>query len=74
MAHQKPRRGRDTLFRKNDIFRLIESARRKGLPIARINVTRDGDLSLVVGDEPEKTIKSNNNEVESWIARHEHQS
>lgn len=43
------RKPRDQLFRKSDVYRLIESAKAKGLPIARIDVTRDG-LSLVVGE------------------------
>jgi hypothetical protein len=46
------RKSRDQLFKKTDVFRLIETARAKGLPIARIDATRDG-LSLVVG-EPTK--------------------
>jgi len=44
-----PRKPRDQLFKKTDVFRLIETARAKGLPIARIDATRDG-LSLIVGD------------------------
>lgn len=48
------RKARDQTFRKSDIFRLIETAKRKGLPIARIDVTSDGKLSLIVG-EPAKT-------------------
>jgi hypothetical protein len=44
-----PRRPRDQLFNRNDFNRLIDSARAKGLPIARIDATRDG-LSLFVGE------------------------
>jgi hypothetical protein len=47
-----PRKPRDQLFKKTDVFRLIEVARAKNLPIARIDAMRNG-LSLVVG-EPSK--------------------
>lgn len=66
-----PRKPRDQLFKKSDVFRLIESAKRKGLPIARIDVTRDG-LSLIVG-EPAKANK-NNNDLDEWMARHADQA
>jgi hypothetical protein len=46
-----PRRPRDQLFNRNDFNRLVDAARKKGLPIARIDAMRDG-LSLVVGEPP----------------------
>ena len=52
-----PRKPRDQLFKKSDLFRLVESAKAKGLPIARIDVTRDG-ISLIVGE----TAKADNHE------------
>ncbi len=45
-----PRRPRDQLFNKNDFNRLVDAARARGLPIVRVDVTRDG-LSLVVGEQ-----------------------
>ena len=54
-----PRKPRDQLFKKSDVYRLVEAARAKNLPVARIVVTRDG-LSLVVG-EPEATANSDDN-------------
>ena len=72
-----PRKPRDQLFKKSDVYRLVEAARAKNLPVARIVVTRDG-LSLVVG-EPEATANSDDNpwdEVLSdaahkkWLPRH----
>lgn len=44
-----PRKPRDQLFKKSDVYRLVEAARAKNLPVARIVVTREG-LSLLVGD------------------------
>jgi hypothetical protein len=44
-----PRKPRDQTFRKSDFYRLVDAARAKNLPVARIDVTREG-LSLVVGD------------------------
>jgi hypothetical protein len=44
-----PRKPRDQLFKKSDVYRLVEAARAKNLPVARIVVTREG-LSLVVGE------------------------
>jgi hypothetical protein len=46
------RKSRDQLFKRSDFARLVAAARSEGLPIARIDVIRDG-LSLVVG-EPTK--------------------
>ena len=43
-----PRRPRDQLFNRNDFNRLVDAARAKGLPINRIDATREG-LSLFVG-------------------------
>jgi hypothetical protein len=54
-----PRRPRDQLFKKTDMYRLVEVARAKNLPVSRIDVTRDG-LSLVVG-EPEATVNGDDN-------------
>jgi hypothetical protein len=48
-GYHMPRKPRDQLFNKNDFNRLIDAARHKGLPIARIDAMRDG-LSLVVGE------------------------
>jgi hypothetical protein len=48
-----PRRPRDQLFNRNDFNRLVDAARAKGLPINRIDATRDG-LSLIVGEPPPK--------------------
>jgi hypothetical protein len=47
------RKSRDQLFKKTDFFRLVAAARSEGVPIARIDVTRDG-LSLIVGEPPAK--------------------
>jgi hypothetical protein len=44
-----PRKPRDQLFKKSDVYRLVEAARAKNLRVARIVVTREG-LSLVVGE------------------------
>lgn len=63
-----PRKPRDQLFKKTDVFRLIESARAKGLPIARIDATREG-LSLVVG-EPVKDGEHADDELDRWRRTH----
>ena len=52
-----PRKPRDQLFNKTDVYRIIEAARAKNLPIARIEFRRDG-MSLVVG-EPVKDTGDN---------------
>jgi hypothetical protein len=48
------RKSRDQLFKRSDFARLVAAARSEGLPIARIDVMRDG-LSLVVGDPVKNT-------------------
>jgi hypothetical protein len=65
-----PRKPRDQLFKKTDVFRLIETARAKGLPIARIDATRDG-LSLIVGDPPEDGVvpEADPTPLEQWRAK-----
>jgi len=44
-----PRKPRDQLFKKSDVYRLVEVAKAKNLSVSRIVVTREG-LSLVVGE------------------------
>ena len=63
------RKPRDQLFKKSDVFRLIESAKQKNLPIARIDVEPDGKLSLIVG-EPGKTAPADDNDLDNWMAKH----
>lgn len=59
-----PRKPRDQLFKRSDIYRLIESARRKGLHIARIDVEPDGKLSLIVGETAK--ADSHENKTNPW--------
>ena len=47
------RKFRDQLFKRSDFARLVAAARSEGLPIARIDVMRDG-LSLIVGEPLKK--------------------
>ena len=54
-----PRKPRDQLFKKSDLLRLVESAKAKGLPIARIDVTRNG-ISLIVGETAMADTHENN--------------
>ena len=50
-----PRKPRDQLFKKSDVYRLVEVARAKNLSVSRIVVTREG-LSLVVGETEEAKV------------------
>jgi hypothetical protein len=60
------------LFNVNDFNRLVDSARRKGLPIKSIEARRDG-LSLIVG-EPAKAgdepASQDTTALEQWRAKH----
>lgn len=67
-----PREPRSPLFKKPDLSKLIELAKKKGLPNYRIEIRHDG-LTLIVG-EAAKANENSNSEVENWIAQHEHQS
>ena len=66
------RKSRDQLFKRSDFARLVAAARSEGLPIARIDVIRDG-LSLVVG-EPVKNGSAEANPLDQWIAKHADQA
>jgi hypothetical protein len=55
-----PRKPRDQLFKKSDVYRLIEAARAKGLPVRRIDINRDG-MSLIVGE-----LSSDNGNGNPW--------
>jgi hypothetical protein len=70
-----PRKPRDQLFKKSDVYRLIEAARAKGLPVRRIDIKRDG-MSLIIGEPSNDNGKNegNKNDIENWIAKHEHQN
>jgi hypothetical protein len=68
------RRPNDQLFRKTEFNRLVDAARRKGLSIAGIEVTRDG-LKLIVGEPSNDNGKNESKtDVENWIAKHENQN
>jgi hypothetical protein len=64
-----PRKPRDQMFKKSDVYRLIETAKAKGLSIAGIEVTRDG-LRLTIG-EPAKEAANKVHDVEEWISKHQ---
>jgi hypothetical protein len=48
------RRPRDLTFRKNDAIRAIKAAQAAGVPNPRIEIDREGTISIIAGDPPKK--------------------
>jgi hypothetical protein len=67
-----PRKSRDQLFRKSDFWRVVDSARAKGLRVTGAELTRDG-VKITFGDSETGKADEATNEVENWISQHEHQ-
>ena len=57
----------DQTFRKNDVLRLIDCARRQKLTKYRIDV-RHGGLTLIVG-ESKSAVAEPPNDLDQWVAK-----
>ena len=49
-----PRRPRDLTFRKNDAVRAIKAAQAAGIANPRIEIDREGRISIIAGEPPPK--------------------
>ena len=57
---------RQRSFLQSSLRRALDTAQKSNLPISRVDISRDGTLSLVVGKaEPEKI-----NDLDNWMAKH----
>jgi len=55
------------LFKKTDVRRAIDTARRAGLLVKRVDITKDGTISLVTGkDEGEAATGA---DLDNWLAK-----
>jgi hypothetical protein len=66
---QTQKRGRVT-FRKNDIKRSVAAARASGLDIKRIEIGKDGKLSLFVGEQTANGEPAHTDELDQWMEKH----
>jgi hypothetical protein len=55
------RRARDLTFRKNDAIRAIKAAQAAGVPNPRIEIDREGTITIRAGDPPTKNDTSTDN-------------
>jgi hypothetical protein len=55
------RRARDPTFRKNDAIRAIKAAQAAGVPNPRIEIDRDGTISIIAGALPAKNDTATDN-------------
>lgn len=62
-AHLAPRR---KSFLKTELRRLITTAHEANLPVSRVDIDRDGSLSLIIG----KTAPEKTNDLDQWIDKH----
>ena len=56
-------------FKETDVRRFLRAFTKEGLPVAKVMVDSDGNLTAVVED----VGVNENNETEEWLAKHAHQ-
>jgi len=56
-------------FKETDVRRFLRAFTKEGLPVAKVMVDSDGNLTAVVED----VGVNENNETEKWLAKHAHQ-
>jgi hypothetical protein len=55
------------LFKKTDMRRAIDTARRAGLFLARVDITKDGTISLVTGKGEGEAARGA--DLDNWLAK-----
>jgi len=61
---------RPCTFKKADIVRAVEAARKAGLEIAHLKVTRDGGINIVVGKPSDAGSGTTATEKNEWDAEY----
>jgi hypothetical protein len=69
LALMTGRRARGT-FRQSDIARAIKAVRAAGEEVARVEIDRDGKITIVTGDGLDKPEVASENSLDQWIAKH----
>ena len=58
-AQRGPRKRKRLTFTQRDVARAIRAAESAGMSIARIRISRDGDIDIVPGEAPTNSTTEN---------------
>jgi hypothetical protein len=56
-------------FKQRDVTRAINAAKAAGIAIGRVEVDKDGKITIVAG-QPGMTGTATTNDLDIWIAKH----
>jgi hypothetical protein len=57
-------------FRQTDVTRALKAARRAGFVRVRVEIDREGKITIVAGDGVDKSEVVSENSLDKWIAKH----
>jgi hypothetical protein len=57
-------------FRQSDVTRAIRAARAAGVEVARVEIDKDGKISVFAGEPVPRVGSRQENEVEQWLGKH----